>query len=177
MIESLYIIDSSGICLLSAPLMPTRVLNPELTGGFMLAEHLGFRQALGEAPRKLTLEKRGFLIRRVESKKKNLLIAIAYILSEKKGERLAETVLESLAKRLKKGKFFGRYTEGEAKIPNEELEEAVADTLERIPCPYLIRGLMGITNHCRVIDAPITDSRQCNLGYAVNECQQYARVV
>jgi hypothetical protein len=173
MIESLYIVDSAGICLLSAPLMPVKLLNPELTGGFIVAEHHGFREALGEAPRKLTLEKREFLIQRVESKKKSLLIAIAYALGKEKEERFAKIVLERLARRLKRSNFFERYTEGAAKVPDKELEEAVVDTLKGIPCPRLVKGLLGITNHCQKIDAPITDNRSCDFNYAVSECQHY----
>jgi hypothetical protein len=174
MIESLYIVDSAGICLLFSPLMQVQTLNPDLTGGFIMAQQDGFRQTLGEAPRRLTLEKREFLIQRVESKKKNLLIAIAYGLRKEKEERYARTVLETLADRLKKSRFFERYTEGAAKVPDEELEEAVADTLKSIPCPLLVRGLLGITNHCQRIDAPITDNRSCDFNYAVNKCQHYA---
>lgn len=173
MIESLYIVDSAGICLLSAPLMRVKPLNPYLTAGFILAEHHGFTQALGEAPRKLTLEKREFLIQRVESKKKNVLIAIAYAIGKVKEEKFARIVLDSLAGRLKKSSFFERYTEGAATVPDEELEEAVVDTLKDIPCPHLVKGLLGITNHCQKIDTPIKDSRPCDLNYAVNECLSY----
>jgi hypothetical protein len=174
MIESLYIVDSAGICLLSAPLMHGTALNPDLTSGFIVAEHNGFRQTLGEAPRKLTLEKREFLIQRVESKKKNLLIAIAYAIGKEKEKRYAKIVLEKLAERLKKSRFFERYTEGAAKVPDEELEKAVVDTLKGIPCPLLVRGLLGITNHCQRVDAPVTDNRPCDFSYAVNECRHYA---
>jgi len=173
LIESLYIIDSAGICLISAPLMPVKLLNPELTGGFIVAEHLGFREAIGESPRKLSLEKREFLIRRVESRKKMVLIAIGYAIGEKKDERFAEAVLEGLAERIKKSNFFKRYIEGEAKVPDEDLQDAVSDTLKEIPCPRLVRGLLGVTNHCQKIGAPIMDNRPCNLKYAVDECQHY----
>jgi hypothetical protein len=173
MIGSLYIVDSSGICLLFAPLMHTKKPNSDLTGGLIVAEDLAFQELLGEAPRKLTLEKREFLIRRVESKKKNVLIAIACALGKEKEERFANIVLERLAERLKKSKFFDRYTAGAATVPDPELEEAVADTLKGIPCPGLVRGLMGITNYCQKMDAPITDNRSCDYNYAVNECRHY----
>lgn len=173
MIESLYIVDSAGICLLSASLMPVKTPDPHLTACFIVAEHHGFQETLGEAPRKLTLEKREFLIQRVESEKKNILIAIAYALGKEKEERFARIVIERLAERLKKSKFFGRYTEGAARVPDEELENAVVDTLTGIPCPHLIKGLLGITNHCQKIDATMMDSRSCDFNYAVNKCQHY----
>jgi hypothetical protein len=174
MIESLYIVDSAGICLLSAQLTPGEMLSPHLTSGFIVAEHHGFQEAFGEAPRKLTLEKREFLIRRVESKNKDILIAIAYALGKEKEERFARIVLERLAQRLKESKFFEHYTEGAAKLPDEELEKAVVDTLNSIPCPHLVKGLLGITNYCQKIDAAITDSRSCDLNYAVNKCERYS---
>jgi hypothetical protein len=154
--------------------MHVTTLNPDLTGGFIVAEHNGFRETLGEAPTRLTLQKREFLIQRVESKKKNLLIAIAFALGSEKEERFAKIVLRNLSERLKKSRFFDRYTEGAAKVPDEELEEAVTNTLKSVPCPLLVRGLLGITNHCQKIDAPITDNRSCDFDYAVNKCQLYA---
>jgi hypothetical protein len=71
-------------------------------------------------------------------------------------------------------KVFMNITDGLTRASKEELGEIVEKALKSIPCMYLVKGFLGITDHCDKIDAPITDGRPCDFDYAVRQCDYYS---
>jgi hypothetical protein len=175
LIESLYIVDSSGLCLFSAPLVPMKQFEPNLVCGFIVAQQHYFRDAFGEDTKKFTLEKKEILIQTVDLKSRGILLAIAHALGNEKEEKFSKIILDNLAKGLKsKEKVFRSLSDGVTQSFEEEIAELVKKTLKSIPCLYLVKGFLGITDHCDKIDAPITDGRPCDFDYAVKQCEYYS---
>lgn len=175
MIESLYIVDPSGLCLFSAPLGPTKNFDADLVCGFITAQNQYFKDAFGESTSKFTLEKKEILIQTVDLKGKNVLLAIAHAVGNKKEEKFSKTILDNLAKTLKsKEKVFMNITDGLTRASKEELGKIVEKALKSIPCLFLVKGFLGITDHCEKIDGPITDGRPCDFDYAVKQCDYYS---
>jgi hypothetical protein len=175
MIESLYIIDSSGLCLYSSPLMPMKQFEPNLVCGFIVAQHHYFQDTFGEETRRLMLEKKEILIQTVDTKDKKIILAIAHAIGDEREEKFSKIILDNLAKVIKsKEKVFSKVSDGITQDFEKDVAEIVTKTLRAIPCLYLVKGFMGITDHCNKIDAPITDGRPCDLIYAVNQCEYYS---
>ncbi len=174
MIESLYIVDSSGLCLFSSPLGPSKSSDPDLVCGFITAQNQYFKDAFGENTSKFTLEKKEIIMQNVDLKGRSLLLAIAYAIEDKKEEKFSKVILANLAKALKnKESALTIIIEGLTKTLKEELGQVVEKTLSSILCPYLVKGFLGITDHCDKIDAPIRDGRPCDFNYAVKLCEYY----
>nr|MDO8135607.1 hypothetical protein [Candidatus Njordarchaeum guaymaensis] len=175
MIESLYIVDSSGLCLFSSPLVPLKQFEPNLVCGFIVAQHHCFQDAFGEETRRFTLEKKEILIQNVDLKDRNVLLAIAHTIGSEKEEKFSRIILDSLTKAFKNNeKIFRNLSEGVTKDFEEEMAELVKKTLKAVPCLHIVKGFLGITDHCDKIDAPITDGRPCDFDYAVSQCEYYS---
>jgi hypothetical protein len=174
MIESLYIVDSSGLCLFSEPLGSARSIEPDLVCGFITAQNQYFKDAFGESTSKFTLERKEIMIQTVELGSRSLLLALAYAAGDKKEEAYSKVLVNSLAKALRTREGILRIiAEGPAKTMRNELGQTVEKTLSNILCLYLVKGFLGITDHCDKADVPITDGRPCHFCYAVNECNYY----
>ncbi|WXG47372.1 MAG: hypothetical protein WED05_12050 [Candidatus Atabeyarchaeum deiterrae] len=174
MIESLYIVDSSGICLYSAPLSSAKQVGSDMICGFIVAQNQYFQEAFGESTKKFTLEKKEILIQTVDLKSRNVLLALSYNLGDKREESFAKTILDGLSRSLKgKEQIFKNLPGISTKELDEELSKILEKTLKNILCLYLVKGFLGITNHCRKTDTPITDDRPCDFNYAVFHCDRY----
>jgi hypothetical protein len=174
MIESLYIVDSSGLCLFSEPLGPTKSFDPDLVCGFITAQNQYFKDAFGESTSKFTLEKKEIIIRTVDLKSRSLLIALAYAVDDKTEEAYSKVLVNNLAKALRaKESVLRIIVEGPAKTLKDELSQVVEKTFSSIFCLYFVKGFLGITDHCNKVDLPITDGRPCHFQYAVKECNYY----
>nr|MDO8100801.1 hypothetical protein [Candidatus Njordarchaeota archaeon] len=175
MIESLYVVDSSGLCLFSSPRIAVKQFEPNLVCGFIVAQHHLFQDAFGEETRKFTLEKKEILIQNIDLKDRNILLAIAHTIGDEREEKSSKIILDSLTKAFKnKEKIFRNLSGGVTRDFEEEISELVEKTLKAIPCLYLVKGFLGITDHCDKIDAPITDGRPCDFDYAVKRCEYYS---
>jgi hypothetical protein len=174
MIESLYILDSSGLCLLASPLVPMKRFEPNLVSGFIAAQYQYFQDAFGEQTRRFMLEKKEVMIQSTDLKESKILLAIAHTIGNNKEEKFSKIILDNLVKAFKtKEEIFAGLSDGVTKSFAEELSRLVYETLEAIPCLYLVKGFLGITNHCDKIDSPITDSRPCDFQFAVTKCEYY----
>jgi hypothetical protein len=174
MIESLYIVDSSGLCLFSSPLGSSKILEPNLLCGFITAQNQYFKAAFGENTSKFTLEKKEIILQMVNFENRSLLLAISYTVDDKKEEKFSKIILNNLAKALRsKQVALTIMIEGSTETLGEELGKIVEGTMSSIPCLYLVKGFLGITDHCNKVDAPITDGRPCDFNYAVRQCNYY----
>jgi hypothetical protein len=174
MIESLYIVDSSGLCLFSEPLGSTKSVEPDLVCGFITAQNQYFKDAFGESTSKFTLEKKEIMIQTVDLKSRSLLLALSYAVGDKKEEAYCKVLVNSLSKALRSREGVLRIiAEGPAKTLVDELAQVVEKTFSSILCLYFVKGFLGITDHCNKADVPITDGRPCHFCYAVTECNYY----
>jgi hypothetical protein len=174
LIQSLYIVDSSGVCLFSLPLASVKQFEPNLLSGFIVAECECFRYAFGEDTKRLSLERREILIRNVGLKTRDLLLVIVHALNSEKENGYTEVLLDHLSKALrKKGHVVRRLPKGVADESDTAFKEIVESTLKSIPCPHLVKGFMGITDHCQKVDSPIKSNQSCDFAYATRLCQYY----
>ena len=174
MIESLYVVDSSGLCLFSSTLTRAKEPEPDLVCGFIVAQFQYFRDAYGEETRKFTLEKKQILIQTYEADGKTIILAITHALENEREEKFSAVILDRLVKALKPKE--GIFRDIEAGVPKSlqgGIAEIVDDVLKRTSCLYLVKGFMGITDHCDKVDAP-TGGRPCDFNYAVKQCEFYS---
>lgn len=174
MIESLYIVDSSGLRLFSSPLSGAKQPESDLISGFIVAQFQYFRDAYGEETKKFTLEKKEILIQTYDAEGKTIILAITYESGNEREEKFSALVLDRLAKAIKPKQDIFRGIDGG--VPKElqgGIAEIVEDVLRRTACLYLVKGFMGITDHCDKVDAP-TGGRPCDFSYAVRQCEFYS---
>lgn len=177
LIQSLFIVDSSGVCLFSLPLASGKQFEANLLSGFIVAEYECFRDAFGEETRRLSLERKEILIRNIGFRTRKLLLVIVHALNSEKEDGYSAVLLDHLAKALKKkGQVVGRLPKGVADESDTGLGEIVEDTLKSLPCPYLVKGFMGITNHCQKVDSPIKSNQTCDFAYATRQCRRYKQM-
>jgi hypothetical protein len=174
MIESLYIVDSSGLCLFSESLGTAKSIDPDLVCGFITAQNQYFKDAFGEATSKFTLEKKEIIIQTVDLKSRSLLLALAYTVDDKTEANYSKVLINSLAKALRtKESVLRIIAEGPASTLKAELGQTVEKTFTSTLCLYFVKGFLGITDHCNKADLPITDGRPCHFNYAIRECNYY----
>lgn len=174
MIESLYVLDSSGLCLYSSTLIRLKQPEPDLICGFIVAQFQYYRDAYGEDTKKFTLERKEIQIQTVEVQSNTIILAVEYSLGNDKEEKFSAALLDRLTRELKsKEEIFGVLGEAVPKALTGGIAEIVDDVLRRIPCLYLVKGFMGLGDHCNKIDAP-TGGRPCDFSYAARECEYYS---
>jgi len=174
MIESLYVVDSSGLCLFSESLGAAKSIDPDLVCGFITAQNQYFKDAFGETTSKFTLEKKEIIIQTVDLKSRSLLLALAYAVDDKQEANYCKVLVNSLAKALRtKESVLRIIAEGPATTLKAELGQMVEKTFSSTPCLYFVKGFLGLTDHCNKADLPITDGRPCHFYYAVKECNYY----
>jgi hypothetical protein len=178
MIQALYIVDSSGVSLFFLPLSSVKHFEPNLLSGFLTAEYECFRDAFGEETRRLSLERKEILIRKVTMKTRNLLLVIIHALESEKEDGCLEVLLDHLSEALKKEEqVVKRLPKGVADESGTGLDEIVEQTMKSLPCPYLAKKFMGITHRCEKDDSPIKSHLQCDFAYATQLCQRYKQIV
>jgi hypothetical protein len=173
-IESLYIMDSSGLCFYSAPLAAKEHYDPDLISGFMVAQQKSFRQFFGESTKVLSLQKRQILLQSVDLKDRNLLIAIAHEIGNPKEEKISRGIIESLVTGLKsrKDKIFQGPESSATYTIRQELGAIVDKTLKSIRCIFFIKGFLAVKDECERTNSP-TGNRPCDFYYAVKKCERY----
>lgn len=176
LIDSLYIVDSSGVCLFSLPLSSAKQFEPNLLSGFLVAEYECLRDAYGEDAKRLSLERKEILIHKVPLKTRNLLLVIVHTSNGEKEDGYSEVLLDHLAEALKKeARVVKRLPSGVADESDTGLDRVVEKTLKSLPCPYAARGIMGIKHYCRNDDSPIKNHLLCDFSFATRECTRYKR--
>jgi hypothetical protein len=175
MIESLYIMDSSGLCLYSTPLAAKERYDPDLISGFMTAQQKSFKRFYGESTRILTLQKRQILLQNVDIKDRNMLIAIAHEIGNPKEEKTSKTLLEGLVTGLKsrKDRILKEPPSIVTDVIHHELELIVDRTLKSIRCVFFTKGFLASKDQCERTNSP-TDGRPCDFYYAVRQCERYS---
>jgi hypothetical protein len=173
-IESLYVVDSSGLCLFSSTLTGAKQSESDLVCGFIVAQFQYFRDAYGEETKKFTLEKKEIRIQTYEADNQTIILAITYALGNEREEKFSALILDKLAKALKpKEDILASIKEGVPKALEGGIAEIVDDVFKKTACLYLVKGFMGITDHCDKVDAP-TGGRPCDFNYAVKQCEFYS---
>jgi len=174
LVESLIIIDSSGLCLYSAPLAVKAQYDPDLISGFIIAQQKSFKQFFGENTNVLKLQKRQILFQGVDLRDRNLLIAITHEIDNRKEEKIARTILEGIVATLKtrKDRILGEPASVVTDKIQNELEKIVEKTLKGIRCPFFLQGFLAVKNHCQKTNSA-TDDRPCDFNYAVKKCERY----
>ena len=166
--------DSSGLCLYSAPLAAKERYDPDLISGFMTAQQKSFKQFYGESTKILTLQKRQILLQNVDLKDRNMLIAIAHDIENPKEAKTSKTLLEALVAGLKSRK--DRILREPASVVTDaiqhELELIVNKTLKSFRCPFFTKGFLASKDQCERTNSP-TGGRPCDFHYAVKECDRY----
>jgi hypothetical protein len=156
------------------PLSSAKQFEPNPMSGFLVAEYECFRDAFGEETRRLSLERKEILIRKVAMKERNLLLVVVHALNSDKEDSYLEALLDRLSDALKKeGGIVKRLPKGVADESCAGIEEIVKQTLKSLRCPYLVKGLMGIKHHCQKDDSAIKSYPQCDFAYATQLCQSY----
>jgi hypothetical protein len=174
LIESLYVVDSSGLCLYSSTLIRSKAPEPDLVCGFIVAQFQYFRDAYGEETRKFTLEKKEMLIQTYEADGKTIILAMTYQLGNEREEKFSSVILNKLAKALKPREgLFRDIDKGVPRVLQGGIAEIVDDVMKGTACLYLVKGFMGITDHCDKVDAP-TGGRPCDFNYATKQCEFYS---
>jgi hypothetical protein len=137
-----------------------------------------FSGCLRRGTRRLSLERKEILIRQVNLKERNLLLVIVHALNSEKEDSYLEVLLDHLSEALKKeGRVFKRLPKGVADESSREIEGIVKQTLKSLPCPYLVKGFMGITHRCQKDNSPIRSYLQCDFANATQLCQRYKQSV
>jgi hypothetical protein len=174
MIESLYIMDSSGLCLYSAPLAAKERYDPDLISGFMIAQQRSFKQLYGESTRILTLQKKQIILQNVDLKDRNMLIAIANDIGNPKEAKTTKTLLEFLVADLKnrKDRILKEPSSVVTDTIHHELELIVNKALKGVRCPFFAKGFLASKDQCERTSSS-TDGRPCDFCYAVKECDRY----
>jgi hypothetical protein len=166
-------VDSSGLNLFSSPLSGFKQPESDLISGFIVAQFQYFRDAYGEETKKFTLEKKEILIQTYDADGKTIILAIAYESGNEREEKFSALLLDRLAKALKpKQDIFRGIDKGVPKVLQGGIAEIAEEVMKRTACLYLVRGFMGLADHCDKIDAP-TGGRPCDFNYAVKECEFY----
>jgi hypothetical protein len=175
MIESLYIVDSSGLCLYSTPLAAKERYDPDLISGFMIAQQKSFKQFFGESTKVLKLQKRQILLQNLDLKDRNMLIAIAHEIGNEKEEKSSRAIIESLVIGLKSKK--DRILKEPASVVTDgirrELEAIVNKTLKSTKCVFFVKGFLAAKDQCERTNSA-SDNRPCDFYYAVNQCERYS---
>jgi hypothetical protein len=147
---------------------------PDLVCGFIVAQFQYFRDAYGEETRKFTLEKKEIRIQTYEVDGKTMILAVTHALGNDREEKFSAIILDKLIKALKpKEGIFQGIAAGVPKALQGGITEIVDDVFKKTPCLYLVKGFMGITDHCDKVDAP-TGGRPCDFNYAIKQCEFYS---
>jgi hypothetical protein len=174
MIESIYIVDSSGLCLYYTPLAAKERYDPDLISGFMIAQQKSFKQFFGESTKVLKLQKRQILLQNVDLKDRNTLIAIAHEIGNEKEEKCSRAIIAALVTGLK-NRNDQILKEPASVVTDEirrELEAIVNKTLKATKCAFFVRGFFVAKDQCERTNSP-TGNRPCDFYYAVNQCERY----